>query len=55
MMTGLQIVFVGFILVWLGFGFLGALQLEARKFAWGVLVFFGTIPFIPVMACLCGL
>lgn len=34
MMTTLQMVFAGLILVWLGFGFLGALQLEAQKLAW---------------------
>lgn len=55
MMTTLQMIFVGFILVWLGFGFLGALQLEARKFAWGVIVFFCIVPFIPVVASLCML
>ena len=55
MMTTLQMVFVGFILVWLGFGFLGLLQMEARKVAWGAIVFFCVVPFIPVVASVCML
>lgn len=55
MMTTLQMVFVGLILVWLGFGFLGALQLEAQKLAWGAIVFFCVVPFIPVVASVCML
>lgn len=55
MMTGLKMVFVGFILVWFGISFLGLMQMDAYKVPWGAIVFFGTIPFIPVVAWLCGL
>lgn len=55
MMTILQMVFVGFILVWIGFGILGLFQMEARKVAWGMIVFFCTVPFIPFVASACML
>ena len=50
-----MILFGLFLLIWFGLGFLGIMHCKDSKVNWHMLIFMALVPFIPLVAKVCGM